>query len=125
MKTVRNHISLIGNLGRDPETKETSNGKKLSKFSLATNRTYKNSEGEFITDTTWHNAIAWGYLADRVQKSLKKGYLVVVEGTQSNRSYEDQEGKKRYVSEVIIRDFQHLGKKNQEPVKADSEEMPF
>lgn len=97
MKTLVNSIHLIGNLGRDPEIKETNSGKKLSKFSIATNNIYKNANGEYVTDTTWHNAIAWGYLAERVQKSLKKGYLVVVEGSQKNRTYEDQEGKKRLV----------------------------
>lgn len=127
MNLVNNLIILRGNLGRDPEVKETANGKKLAKFSVATSRSYKNAQGEYENDTTWHNAIAWGKVAERVDKALKKGYQVFIEGKQINRSYEDSKGVKRYVSEVLIGDFDVL-KRPQQNVKADQADgdgLPF
>lgn len=110
MNTLRNKVQLIGNLGNDPEVITLENGKKLAKFSLATNDTYKNSEGEKITQTEWHSLVAWGKTADIIEKYLIKGKEVAVEGKLTNRSYETQEGDKRYVTEVVVNEILMLGK---------------
>ena len=109
---MRNKVTLIGNLGQDPEVKELNGGNKLAKFSLATNETYRNKAGEKVTDTQWHNLTAWGKTADIVEKYLKKGSEVAVEGKIVNRSYNDKEGNKRYITEIEVRDLLLLGKKN-------------
>ena len=126
MLSLSNSILLRGHIGRDPEIKETASGKKLARFSVATNKTYKNANGDYVKDTTWHNVIAWGFVADRVDKALKKGYHVLVQGSQINRNYEDQEGKKRYISEVVINTFERISKGKEEnsgPKSGDN--LPF
>lgn len=100
MNALRNKVQLIGNLGNDPEIINTENGNKLAKFSLATNENYKNSEGERVTDTQWHNIVAWGKTADIVENYLIKGKRVVIEGKLVSRSYENAEGEKRHITEI-------------------------
>ncbi len=112
MNTLRNKVQLIGNLGVDPEVKEMKNGKKMVKFSLATSESYKNSEGEKVTDTQWHNIVVWGPVAGVAESFLKKGSEVAVEGKITNRSYNDKEGNKKYITEIEVRDLLLLGKKN-------------
>ena len=80
MNTLKNKVQLIGNLGNDPEIINLESGKMLAKFSIATNENYKNAQGEKITDTQWHNVIAWGKTASIVEKYLAKGKEVAVEG---------------------------------------------
>lgn len=111
MNTLRNKVQLIGNLGNDPEIITLESGKKLAKFSLATNESYKNSEGEKITQTDWHNLIAWGKTADIIEKYVTKGKEIVVEGKLTSRSYDDKEGNKRYVTEVVVNEVLMLGNK--------------
>ena len=108
---MRNKVTLIGNLGQNPEVKELDGGKKLAKFSLATNETYRNKAGEKVTDTQWHNLTVWGKTADIVEKYLKKGSEVAVEGKLLNRNYTDKEGVKRYVTEVQVSELVLLGGK--------------
>ena len=108
---MRNKVTLIGNLGQNPEVKAFDGGKKLAKFSLATNETYRNKAGEKVTDTQWHNLTAWGKTADIVEKYLKKGSEVAVEGKLLNRNYTDKEGVKRYVTEIQVNDLVLLGGK--------------
>lgn len=108
---MRNKVQLIGNLGQNPEVKELNGGKKLAKFSLATNETYRNKEGEKVTDTQWHNLTVWGKTADIVEKYLKKGSEVAVEGKLLNRNYTDKEGVKRYVTEIQVNELLMLGGK--------------
>ncbi len=110
MKTLRNSAQLIGNLGMDPEVKETTNGKKFAKFSLATSESYRNKNGEKVSETQWHNLVIWGGLADIAQKFLKKGKQIAIEGKLSNRSYDDKEGKRRYITEIVVNDLVMLGK---------------
>jgi len=110
MKTLKNSVQLIGNLGMDPEVKETSNGKKVAKFSLATSETYRDKQGEKVTQTQWHNLVIWGGLADIAGTYLKKGKQIAVEGKLSNRSYDDKEGKRRYITEIVVNDLVMLGK---------------
>ena len=100
MNALRNKVQLIGNLGGDTEIINTENGSKLAKFSLATNENYKNAEGEKVTDTQWHNIVAWGKTAEIVENYLTKGKAVMIEGKLVNRSYENAEGEKRYITEI-------------------------
>ena len=110
MSTLRNKVQLIGNLGNDPEIITLESGKKLAKFSLATNETYKDADGQKQTKTDWHNLVAWGKTADIIEKYVTKGKEVAIEGKLTNRSYETKEGEKRYVTEVVINELLMLGK---------------
>jgi single-strand DNA-binding protein len=111
MNTLRNKVQLIGNLGNDPEIITMESGKKLAKFSIATNDTYKNAQGERITDTQWHNVVAWGKTADIIESYVTKGKEVAVEGKLSHRSYDDKDGNKRYTTEVVCNELLLLGSK--------------
>jgi len=102
MNAIQNKVQLIGNLGVAPEVKSFENGKKIAKFSLATHESYKNDKGEKIKNTQWHNLIAWGNTADYIEKYLKKGMEVAIDGKLSNRNYTDKEGVKRYITEVQV-----------------------
>lgn len=110
MNTLRNKVQLIGNLGTDPEVITLESGKKLAKFAIATNESYKNAKGEKVTDTQWHNVIAWGKTADIIEKYVTKGKEVAIEGKLTSRSYETKEGEKRYVTEVVVNELLMLGK---------------
>ena len=105
MSSLRNKVQLIGNLGNNPEILNLESGKKLARFSLATNETYTNSQGEKITNTEWHNLIAWGKTADVIEKYVTKGKEIAVEGKLTSRSYEKNNGEKCYVTEVVINDL--------------------
>ncbi|HSI68837.1 MAG TPA: single-stranded DNA-binding protein [Gillisia sp.] len=105
MSTLRNKVQLIGHVGNAPEIVNLESGKKLAKFSLATNDSYKNSKGEKITDTQWHNIVVWGKLADLVESYVPKGKEVGIEGKLTSRSYEDKEGVKRYVTEIVCNEL--------------------
>ena len=109
MNAIRNKVMLIGNLGNDPEMKETDGGNKLAKVSLATNESYKNSKGEKVTETMWHNLVAWGKTAEFMTKYLQKGTEVVVEGKLINRNYTDKSGVKKYISEIQVNDLLIVG----------------
>ena len=111
MNNLRNKVQLIGNLGMNPEIKTLESGKKLAKFSIATNESYKNAKGEKIEDTQWHNLIAWGKTADIIEKYLEKGNEVAIEGKLTNRSYDDKEGNKRYITEIVVNEILMLGNK--------------
>ena len=110
MSTLRNKVQLIGHVGNDPEIVNLESGKKLAKFSIATNESYKNSKGEKITDTQWHNIVAWGKTAELIENYVPKGKEVGIEGKLTSRSYEDKEGMKRYVTEVICSEILLMGK---------------
>lgn len=110
MNTIKNKVQLIGNLGNDPEIINLESGKTLAKFSIATNESYKNAQGEKITDTQWHNVVAWGRTATLVEKYLQKGKEVAIEGKLTSRSYETSAGEKRYVTEVVCNELLMLGK---------------
>jgi len=110
MSTLRNKVQLIGNLGNDPEIVNLESGKKLAKFSIATNETYKNNKGERVTDTQWHNVVAWGKTADIIENYVTKGKEVAIEGKLTSRSYETKQGEKRYLTEIICNELLLLGK---------------
>jgi single-strand DNA-binding protein len=105
MSSLSNRVTLIGNLGQDPETKSTETGKKVTHFTLATKDGYKNNEGQRITETTWHNIVAWNGLADIADKFLKKGREVAVEGRIVYRNYEDKKGITKYITEIVLSDL--------------------
>jgi single-strand DNA-binding protein len=109
MNSLRNRVYLIGNLGMDPDVRKLDDGKVLAKMSLATNGSYKDSDGNKVKDTQWHNLIAWGSTAKQIEKFLKKGSEVAIEGKLLHRNYEDKDGKKKYVTEVIVDEFLVLG----------------
>ncbi|HQB37159.1 MAG TPA: single-stranded DNA-binding protein [Bacteroidales bacterium] len=102
---MRNKVLLIGNLGQDPEIKTLESGKKVARFTLATNESFKNSEGQKVEETTWHNIVAWNGLADTASRFLKKGREVAVEGKLVYRSYEDKKGVTKYITEIVLNDL--------------------
>lgn len=110
MYALKNKVQLIGNLGNNPEVKTLDGGKKMAKFSVATNETYRNSKGEKVVETQWHNLIAWGKVAEIAEKYLHKGSEVALEGKLINRSYNDKDGNKKYVTEVQVNELLLLGK---------------
>jgi single-strand DNA-binding protein len=111
MNTLRNKVQLIGNLGNNPEIITLESGKKLAKFSVATNETFKNSEGEKVQNTEWHNIVAWNKTADIIEKYLEKGSEIAIEGKLTSRSYDDKDGNKRYITEVICNELLMMGRK--------------
>jgi single-strand DNA-binding protein len=111
MYALKNKVQLIGNLGNAPEVKNTQSGKKLARFSIATNEVYRNAQGEKVKETTWHNLVAWGKIADIVEKYLNKGSEVAIEGKLISRSYTDKAGIKKYISEVEVNELLMLGSK--------------
>ena len=117
MNALKNRVQLIGHLGQDPEVKRLDSGSILARFSVATTERYKNKNGERVEDTQWHNVILWGNLAELAEKYLQKGKEIALEGKLNHRSYDDKDGNKRYVTEVVASDFLMLGKKN-DPVRA-------
>ncbi len=111
MNALKNKVQLIGNLGNAPEVRNTENGKKLVRFSIATNESYRNSKGEKITETQWHNLIAWGKIADIAEKYLAKGTEVAIEEKLMNNNYTDKDGNKRYNTEIQVHELLLLGSK--------------
>ncbi len=100
---------MIGHLGGKPEVKITDNGKKLVRFSMATNEVYRNTNGEKIIETQWHNLVAWGKLAEIVEIYLDKGREVAVEGKLITRTYMDKDGNKKYATEILVNEVLMLG----------------
>ena len=135
-----NRITLIGNLGNDAETRFTTNNLSVTTFSLATSRSYKGRDGNWVNETTWHNVVGYN-LPDFFKEALKKGKKFYVEGRLSKRDYTDKEGVKRYITEVVSEKLiplegkdsnseVHTDKAGFEPVAPDSssgedEDLPF
>ena len=111
MNALRNKVQLIGHLGANPEVRKLDGGKTIAKLRLATNESYKNQKGEKVEDTQWHNIVAWGKTAALMEQLLAKGKEVMIEGKLTSRSYEDKEGNKRYITEVVANEFLLLGAK--------------
>lgn len=110
MNTLRNKVQLIGRLGQDPEITTFPDGNKMAKFSLATDDSYKDKNGQKIERTYWHNVIIKGGLVKVVESYVVKGLEIAVEGKLTNRSWEDQNGTKRYVTEVVCNELLLLSK---------------
>ncbi|MEL6924512.1 MAG: single-stranded DNA-binding protein [Bacteroidota bacterium] len=105
MNMMKNRVQLIGAIGRDPEMRRFENGKALMRIVVTTSETYKNDKGDMVTSTQWHPVVAWGRLAERMEKYLRKGSEVVLNGKLTHRSYEDKEGVTKYVTEVVADEF--------------------
>src|SRR5690606_5947993 len=110
MNALRNKVQLIGRVGKDPEILNLETGKKLAKFSIATNDNYTNAKGEKVEHTDWHNVVAWGKTAEIIEQFVNKGKEIAVEGKLTTRSWEDKEGQKRYTTEVVCSELLLLGK---------------
>jgi single-strand DNA-binding protein len=98
MYALKNKVKLIGHSGNVPDIRTTDSGKKWAHFSLATNESYRNSKGEKITETNWHQLVAWGKVAEIAEKYLRKGSEIVVEGRLVSRNYVDKDGNKKHVT---------------------------
>lgn len=105
MNDLRNKVQLIGHVGREVEFKQLDGGNALARVSLATREVSKDRTGEKQVDTQWHHLIAWGKQAENMQVYFKKGKQVAIQGKLAHRSYEDKDGNKRYVSEVVVNAF--------------------
>ena len=112
MSTLKNHVQLIGNVGQEPIITNLESGKKVARFSLATNEYYKNAKGEKVQSTEWHTVVAWGKTAEIIENYAGKGKEIGVSGKLKNRSYEDKDGIKRYVTEIEANEILLLGTKN-------------
>jgi len=119
-----NKAILIGNLGRDPEIKYTPSGQAVTNFSIATTERYKDKNGEQQERTTWHNIVAWGRQAEIAKEYLAKGSPVYIEGRIDNRSYEDKDGNKRYISEIVVQRLQLLGRRGESSSSYDQSPPP-
>lgn len=105
-----NKAILVGNLGKDPELRYTPSGTAVCTFSLATTDRFKNKQGEQQERTEWHNIVVWAGLAEICGKYLTKGKQVYIEGRIQNRSYDDRDGNKRYISEIVANEMQMLSR---------------
>lgn len=104
-----NKVILIGNLGKDPEIRNLESGAKVANFSLATTEFYKGKDGSRVEQTEWHNIVLWNNLAELAEKYLKKGNSIYVEGRIKNRTYDDKDGVKRYITEIMGNQMTFLG----------------
>ena len=126
---MKNYVFLIGNLGKDVEVRTFDSGLKKSSVSLATNKNYKDSSGEWITKTEWHNIVSWNEYVTQTLSKCKKGQLIAVEGEISTRSYENESGETRYITEILAQKIIRLSKEentDSEPLetKEDVKELP-
>ena len=120
MNTLRNKVQFIGNLGNDPEIIALDSGKKLAKFSLATNEYYKDADGQKQTKTEWHNLVAWNKTAELIENYVTKGKEIAIEGKLTTRTWDDKEGNKRYTTEVVVSEVVLFGKQNTYPFDTSS-----
>lgn len=104
-----NNTILLGRLTNKPELRTTPNGKSVAKFSIATNESYTDGNGERKQITDFHNVVAWGRQAEVIEQYCEKGAQLLVRGRSTTRSYEDKDGNKRYIHEVILKDFEFIG----------------
>jgi single-strand DNA-binding protein len=111
MNAMKNRVQLIGHVGNDPEIKNLDGGKKVANFTIATNDSYKNDKGEKVEQTEWHKVVAWGKTAEIIEKFVIKGKEVGLDGKLTHRSYEDKNGEKRYITEIVASEIMLLGSK--------------
>jgi len=104
-----NKVILVGRLGRDPETRYTGSGQAVANFSVATDESYKDRNGERQKRTEWHKIVVWGKQAEIAQQYLKKGSLIFIEGRIQSREWQDKEGQKRTSFEIVATNFRMLG----------------
>jgi single-strand DNA-binding protein len=114
MNSLRNNIKLIGRLGQDPEIKILEKGNKVAKFSLATDDIHIDKDGNRVTHAEWHNIVAWGNLADRCEKYLKKGKEIALDGRLTYHNWEDKNGSKHTSAEIVVNELLFIGTKTDE-----------
>lgn len=110
MNAMKNTVQLIGNVGNDPEIKNLDGGKKVANITMATNEVYYRENGDKVEQTEWHKVVAWGKTADIIEKYVTKGLQIGIEGKLIHRSYDDKNGEKRYITEVVANEVLLLGK---------------
>lgn len=110
-----NKVTLIGNLGRDPEMRRFENGSAVTKFSVATNEYYRDRNGQLQTQTEWHEVVCWAGLAEKAERELKKGRLVYIEGRITHRKYTDQNNTERFVTEIVANVLRTLDRNPDKP----------
>ena len=113
MNALRNSVRLIGHLGDVPKVRKLDGGKTVANFSIATNEIYHDANGNRQSETTWHKLVAWGKQAEVIEKYAGKGTELAIEGKLTNRSWEDKNGEKQYITEVVVNSVLLLDKKNQ------------
>lgn len=111
MTALRNKVQLIGHVGNDPEIKNLEGDRKLANLTLATSEVYRNDKGEKVAETQWHRLTAWGKTAEIIEKYVTKGKEIAIEGKLVHRSYEDKNGEKKYVTDVVVNELLLLGSK--------------
>lgn len=111
MTSLRNKVQLIGHVGNTPEIKSLANGNSKASIRLATKETYKNNKGEKVTETQWHSLVVWGKQTEFVEKYIKKGLEIGIDGKLNHRSYEDKDGTTKYITEVVVNDILLFDKK--------------
>jgi single-strand DNA-binding protein len=119
-----NKVILVGNVGKDPETRYLEGGTAVCSFPLATSETYRNRDGEKITNTEWHNIVLWRGLAEVAEKYVRKGSQLFIEGRIRTRSWDDREGNKRYTTEIVGDNMQMLGRRPDDQGPQESPEAP-
>ena len=107
---MKNRVQLIGRVGQDPEVKNLDGGKKLATITIATNDVYYKDNGDKVEQTEWHRVTAWGKTAEIIEKYVTKGKEIAIEGKLTHRTYEDKNGEKRYVTDIIANEVLLLGK---------------
>ena len=107
---MKNSVQLIGHVGQEPEIKNLEGGKKLANISIATNEVYYKDNGDKVEQTQWHRVTAWGKTAEIIERFVTKGKEIGIEGKLTHRSYDDKDGIKRYVTEVVANEILLIGK---------------
>ena len=107
---MKNIVQLIGHVGQEPEIKNLEAGKKLANISIATNEVYYRENGDKVEKTEWHRVTAWGKVAEIIEKYVTKGKEIAIEGKLTHRSYDDKDGNKRYVTEIVANEILLLSK---------------
>jgi len=110
MNALRNKVQLIGRLGQEPEIISFTDGNKMAKFSLATDDSYKDKDGNKVERTYWHNVVVKNGLVNVVENYVNKGQEIAIEGKLINRSYEDKDGNKRFITEIVCNELLMLSK---------------
>jgi single-strand DNA-binding protein len=119
-----NKVILVGNVGKDPEIRHLESGVAVASFSLATSENYTAKNGEKVSSTEWHNIVMWRGLAEVAEKYVKKGKQLYIEGKIRTRSYDDKDGNKKYITEIVADTMQFLGTKEQSTTSGNNYQKP-
>lgn len=119
-----NKVTIVGNLGRDPEVSTTQGGTKVAKFSIATTERYTDQQGNKQEKTEWHNIVAWKRLAEIIEQYVKKGTAVYIEGKLQTSCWDDDQGNKKYKTEIIANNLQMLGGREDSAPQGNSNQAP-